>query len=404
MTPVGPHGAQPQPRQLLRRDRAGRLLHGAHRARASTSPTIRCWRGASTRTSTRRSRAWAARTSTRSRSTRRSRRCTTTSATACTGRRSTAAAWPTSRTRSAAAARSRPARRASRRFREPIDGRQGARQAGEVRRPLHAGDAVLEQPDAGREGAHRPRLPLRADARCRCRRSASAWSSMLAQRRRRSWRSDGGRRSSASTLPEPMPRALEATARARGRRLAGAVAVRAAGRRQHPHPARRDPRRRRRRRRRRARRMHAGARGAGAVPRYVGARLGTVATVAGGTLEVEVTLETMPSVLFDALAVPGGKRAVEALGNIGHAHRVHQGPVPPRQADPGARRGRRPGRERGRAGDAGLRGARSRHARSAGRRRPPMLLPTFVKAIAKHRHYERAKRSAGAVNSKERDQ
>ena len=29
----GPHGAQPQPRQLLRRDRAGGLLHGAHRPR-----------------------------------------------------------------------------------------------------------------------------------------------------------------------------------------------------------------------------------------------------------------------------------------------------------------------------------------------------------------------------------
>jgi catalase len=32
VTPVGRHGARPQPRQLLRRDRAGGLLHGAHRA------------------------------------------------------------------------------------------------------------------------------------------------------------------------------------------------------------------------------------------------------------------------------------------------------------------------------------------------------------------------------------
>ena len=37
-----PHGAQPQSRQLLRGDRAGRVLHRAHRARASTSRTIRC--------------------------------------------------------------------------------------------------------------------------------------------------------------------------------------------------------------------------------------------------------------------------------------------------------------------------------------------------------------------------
>ena len=110
-------GAEPQPGQLLRRDRAGGVLHGAHRARASTSPTIRCWPAASTRTSTRRSRGWADRTFTRSRSTRRSRRCTTTSATACTARRSIAAASPTSPIRSAAAARSRPARPASSRFR-----------------------------------------------------------------------------------------------------------------------------------------------------------------------------------------------------------------------------------------------------------------------------------------------
>ena len=55
--------------------------------RASTSPTIRCWRAASIPTSTRRSRASAGLTSTRFRSTRRSRRCTTTSATACIARR-----------------------------------------------------------------------------------------------------------------------------------------------------------------------------------------------------------------------------------------------------------------------------------------------------------------------------
>ena len=104
---------------------------------------------------TRRSRAWAARTSTRSRSTRRSRRSTTTSATACTARPSTRPR----RLRAELAGRrlSVPGGRdaASPRSRQPIDERQGARQAGEVRRPLHAGDAVLEQPDARREGAHR---------------------------------------------------------------------------------------------------------------------------------------------------------------------------------------------------------------------------------------------------------
>ena len=45
-------GARPQPRQLLRRDRAGRVLP-ATSCPASTSPTIRCCRDASSRTSTR---------------------------------------------------------------------------------------------------------------------------------------------------------------------------------------------------------------------------------------------------------------------------------------------------------------------------------------------------------------
>ena len=42
---------------------------------------------------------------------------------------------------------------------------QGPRQGRAVRRSLHAGDAVLEQPDRRREAAHHQRLPLRALAR-----------------------------------------------------------------------------------------------------------------------------------------------------------------------------------------------------------------------------------------------
>ena len=68
-----------------------------------------------------------------------------------------------------------------------------------------------------------------------------------------------------------------------------------------------------------ARSLHAGLVERGAVPRYVGIRLGTVQGVDGDTLEVEVTLETMPSVLFDALAIAGGEPAVELLGAVGQA-------------------------------------------------------------------------------------
>ena len=81
--------------------------------RESTSRTIRCSPVAFTPTSTPRFPVWAGRTFTRFRSMRRSRRCTTISATACTGRPSIADAWRTSRTRSPAAAHSRRARRDS---------------------------------------------------------------------------------------------------------------------------------------------------------------------------------------------------------------------------------------------------------------------------------------------------
>jgi catalase len=49
--------------------------------------------------------------------------------------------------------------------------------------------------------------------------------------------------------------------------------------------------------------------GAGAIPRYVGARLGVVATSDGRQLPVEVTIEAAPSVLFDAVVLPTGTGA-----------------------------------------------------------------------------------------------
>ncbi len=54
------------------------------------------------------------------------------------------------------------------------------------------------------------------------------------------------------------------------------------------------------------------------MPRYIGIRLGSVTTKEGDSLAVEATLETMPSVLFDAVAIPGGKKHIEILGNVGH--------------------------------------------------------------------------------------
>ena len=119
-----PADAEPQPGQLLRRDRAGRVpprqrraRHRLHQRSAAAGAALLLPRHAADA-------ARAVRTSTRSRSTARSRRSTTTSATATCGRRSTGARRATSRTRSAAAARCRRARRpaGSSRFPERIEG------------------------------------------------------------------------------------------------------------------------------------------------------------------------------------------------------------------------------------------------------------------------------------------
>ncbi|HKO95015.1 MAG TPA: catalase [Polyangiaceae bacterium] len=137
-----------------------------------------------------------------------------------------------------------------------------------------------------------------------------------------------------------------------------------------------------------ARTLHAGLAEQGAVPRFVGARLGRVEAESGEAIDVEVTMEAMPAVLFDALAVPGGKPAVVELGNLGHALEFikeqyrHAKPLlalgaavpllenagvpallPSGASDPGVLL-----RARGKASEA---------------------LPDFIQAIARHRHHER---------------
>jgi catalase len=58
---------------------------------------------------------------------------------------------------------------------------------------------------------------------------------------------------------------------------------------------------------------------AGAECRIVAPRLGTVATASGRRLEVQATLIGMPSVMFDAVLVAGGKDSAEALAKMGDA-------------------------------------------------------------------------------------
>ena len=56
---------------------------------------------------------------------------------------------------------------------------------------------------------------------------------------------------------------------------------------------------------------------AGAVVRFVGATLGPVTPAAGAAIEVDASFEATPSVLYDAIALPGGPSAVTKLKTDG---------------------------------------------------------------------------------------
>ena len=62
---------------------------------------------------------------------------------------------------------------------------------------------------------------------------------------------------------------------------------------------------------------HAALLKAEAVPRFVGIRLGAVAVDGGNPIHAEVTLETAPSVVWDASVLPAGEAAVAKLLAVG---------------------------------------------------------------------------------------
>ena len=59
--------------------------------------------------------------------------------------------------------------------------------------------------------------------------------------------------------------------------------------------------------------LHAGLSAQGAMVRLVGPRVGPLRNADGGTIDADASLENEPGVLFDALAVPGGRAAAAAL-------------------------------------------------------------------------------------------
>jgi catalase len=136
-----------------------------------------------------------------------------------------------------------------------------------------------------------------------------------------------------------------------------------------------------------ARALHAGLVEQGAVPRYVGPRLGKVASESGEPLEVEVTLETMPSVLFDALALPGGKAAVVELGNLGHAIEFIKDQY--RHAKPILALGAAAALVENAGVPAVLPSGKPDPGLLLGKESADDVLPDFISAIARHRHHER---------------
>ena len=242
------HGAQPQSRQLLRRDRAGRVLHRAHRAGHRLQQRSAARRAASIRTSTRRSsrlggpnfheipiNAPVAQVHNNQRDGMHRQAI----------HRGRVAYEPNSL---GGGCPFQAGMKGFMSFPQPMEERQGARQAREVCRPLHAGDALLRKPDRRREGAHRRGVPLRADqgagargARARrrdaCATSPRSWPQAVA---------DGlGMRAAASRCRKCCERApkpeVETSPRAVAASRAPATAASAR--------ADRDPRGRRRRRR-----------------------------------------------------------------------------------------------------------------------------------------------------------
>jgi catalase len=59
--------------------------------------------------------------------------------------------------------------------------------------------------------------------------------------------------------------------------------------------------------------------GEGAVPRFVATTLGLVQPASGDSIEVDVSLEAAPAVLYDALVLPDGAEAIAALRSDGRS-------------------------------------------------------------------------------------
>jgi catalase len=123
---------------------------------------------------------------------------------------------------------------------------------------------------------------------------------------------------------------------------------------------------------------------AGAMPRYLGAKLGKVKAAGGASIEIEATLETMPSPMWDAVVIDA---SADALARVGPAVEFVKeqfrhcktllvaGPVPALLAAAGIDA----------PADSGFIDA------TAGGLAAEAATEAFIKAVGRHRHYEREK-------------
>jgi len=135
-------------------------------------------------------------------------------------------------------------------------------------------------------------------------------------------------------------------------------------------------------------RLHAALAQRGAVPRFVGPTLGRVDSTSGDPIEVEISIDAGPSVVYDAVVLPDGEEAVKELAQLGQAMEFLKDQY--RHCKPILALG---------ASAALLEGAGIWQTLPSGEKDPGVLycqdgnaakaVEPFVEAIAKHRHFER---------------
>jgi catalase len=125
----------------------------------------------------------------------------------------------------------------------------------------------------------------------------------------------------------------------------------------------------------------------GAVPRFVSTTLGSVEPMSGDAIEVDITLEAAPSVLYDALVLSGGVDAVRRLRDDGRTLEFVKDQY--RHCKPMLALG---------DGAALLEACGITPASPTGELDPGLIVATtdatdsvdaFIAAVAKHRHYQR---------------